>query len=63
MSFLRLSKVRENSFVMPDNPDLASVSIKDVKMILPKETANCDSKRRGSSMYNFNVNFSKLRMG
>jgi len=63
VSFLRLSKIHDNKFVIPDDPYLDSVPLKDVKMILgvPKET-DFSSSKGGKPLYYFNINFSKLRM-
>lgn len=61
VSYLRQSLKCHNKFVMPNVPDLKSVSVSDKHMILPKPTVS--GTKRQQSQYGFAVNFSLLTLG
>lgn len=58
VSFLRK---KENVFVMPDLPDMANVSQKDIKCVLPAPSVLGTTKRQ-QCRYKFHVSFSNLNV-
>lgn len=61
VNFLRKSLKDDSHFVFPVVPDVASVSLDDIKMILPMPTCLGKTKRLQSS-FKFEVNLSLLNM-
>lgn len=59
VSYLRINSLRK--FVMPQIPDLKSVSLRDILMILPKPKVG-DTKRQ-QCQYTFDVDFSLITLG
>lgn len=59
VSFLRKSSKIINSFQLPNVPDIATVPLEDIKMILTKPSFSGGTKRQ-QGMYKFNIDFSKL---
>ena len=45
ISFLKRSRKVKNSFVFPDNPDFASISIQDVACVLPPPSSVANTAR------------------
>lgn len=64
ISYLRKKICRDNAlcFGVPPIPDLATVNISDVKVILPKPTAN-SATRRQQSLVAFQYDFSMMKLG
>lgn len=61
VSFLRKSDKTPNNFHMPNVPDIGTVPLHDIKMILPKPTFSGTTKRK-QGVYNFNVNLSNINL-
>lgn len=61
VSFLRKSSKVKGKFVVPNVPDMSSVSIGDIKMILlnPKP---CGGTKRQQSYYTFEIDFSLINI-
>lgn len=62
VSYLRRSLKCETKFVMPNIPDLNSVSINDIKMILPKPTSSGTRRQQGNLDFNSPI-LCKLNVG
>lgn len=61
ISYLRNSIQVEGKFVLPPVPDLKSVNIKDISMILPRPTVS--GTKRQQNFLEFAVDLSKLKLG
>lgn len=61
VSFYRLSSKMKDRFVLPNVPDLCSVSIDHVKEVLPKP--NVGKTKRQQSTLGFDFNFANFKMG
>lgn len=61
INFLRKASKVEGHFIFPTVPDIATVPVIDVKMILPKPTLLGNTKRL-KSYYKFEINFNQLNM-
>lgn len=59
INFLRKSAKRENSFIFPVVPDIATVNIKDIKQTLPPPTELGKTKRQ-SAFINFEISFNSI---
>lgn len=61
VSFLRRSNKNPNHFHMPNVPDIATVALNDIRMILPKPLFSGNTKRI-QCMYQFDINFSTINL-
>lgn len=61
VSFLRKSDKTPNNFHMPNMPDIATVALGDIKMILPKPKFSDNTKRK-QCMYHFDLDFSNINL-
>lgn len=61
VSFLRKSNKTANNFYMPNVPDIATVQLKDIKMILPQPICSGNTKRK-QGMYRFNLDFASINL-
>ena len=60
ISYLR-RKEKTSQFVYPQVPDIASVAIKDIKVVLPEPRSSGKTKRQRSYLY-FDVNFDLMNV-
>ena len=60
ISYLR-RKEKTSQFVYPQVPDIASVAIKDIKVVLPEPRSSGKTKRQSSYLY-FDVNFDLINV-
>ena len=60
ISYLR-RKEKTSQFMYPQVPDLASVAIKDIKVVLPEPKSRGKTKRQSSYLY-FDVNFDLINV-
>ncbi|VEN35500.1 unnamed protein product [Callosobruchus maculatus] len=60
ITFLRKSLKVKNGYRSPDVPDIASVPLQDIKLILPPPTVG--GTKRQQQVYKFNINLSNLNM-
>ncbi|CAH2084724.1 unnamed protein product [Euphydryas editha] len=61
VSFLRNSDKIPNNFQMLNVPDIATVELCDIKMILPKSKFSGNMKRK-QLMYHFDIDFSNINL-
>lgn len=61
VSFLRKSSKVKGKFVVPNVPDVSSVHIGDIKMILPNPKP-CGGTKRQQSYYTFEIDFSLIHI-
>ncbi|KAB0803423.1 hypothetical protein PPYR_00393 [Photinus pyralis] len=60
VSYLRRSLKCFNSFMFPDIPDLASVALENINMILPAPETSSGTTKRQRCIFKFPVNFSAV---